>query len=407
MILRAKIVLPVSSAPIGNGAVAVEGDRIVGVGAAKDVAASHTGETRDLGSVVLLPGLINAHCHLDYTDMAGKIKSGGSFIDWLRQITELKNALTEADFLAAIDHGLDQLAKSGTTSVVNIEAYPQLVDRVNPHGLRIWWCPELIDFQTEVPPEKLFKSVVAFIANRDKTFGGIGVSPHAPYTVSSELYRLTARWAREQGAVLTTHVAESEEEDDMIRRGTGTMYDWFRRAGRDMSDCKRFGVVQLLSEYGVFDANCLAAHANCLTPADVTLLKHTQAHVVQCPNTHRYFRRGLPNIEELWQAGINVCLGTDSLASNNSLTGLSMFDEMMTLANMFPRLAPETFLRLATVCGAKALNREDQLGKIAPGAAADLIAVPFEGLINDPYEVPVFNEKPVSFSMVGGKMVVG
>ena len=397
MILRAKWVVPVATPPIENGAVAVEGDTVTAIGPSSDVTG---GDVRDLGEVVLAPGLINAHCHLDYTAFVNQVEWRGSFIEWILQLVALKQLKSEKQYLAGFKAGSEQLLKSGTTTVVNIESFPPLIDQiVTP--LRVVWCLELIDFKRTDTPEQLIADAVAVVdAHPGLRFG---LSPHAPYTASAELYRLAARYARGRHLLLTTHLAESEEEDDMFRRGTGHMYDYFSRAGRDMADCKHHGPVQMLQEMEGLTPECLVAHANCLTPVDVKLFAQTGAHIVHCPRTHRFFRRPTPLLESLVHAGVNVCLGTDSLASNDQL---SMFAEMQELARTFPRWSAEQIFALATVNAAKALNQPDKLGKIAPGATADLIAVPLDGPIVDPYEAVVFAEKPVCFSMIEGKVVL-
>jgi aminodeoxyfutalosine deaminase len=393
--LRAKLVVPMGQPPMEDGAVAVDGDKIVAVGPASEV----TGDVRDLGEVALAPGLINAHCHLDYTNMVHQVPAHSSFVDWLNELVALKQRYSESQYRAGITAGLDQLRKSGTTTVVNIESFPTLIDQVPATPLRVMWCLELIDLRKSA--EQLLQEALTLIeAHPGRQFG---LSPHAPYTASAELYRLAARYARGRHLLLTTHLAESEEEDDMFRRGTGHMYDTLRRAGRDMGDCKRLGPVQLLHEMEVLSPGCLVAHANCLTPADVKLFAQTGAHVVHCPQTHRFFRRPTPLLESLMHAGVNVCLGTDSLASNDRL---DMFAEMQELARTFPRWSAEEILQLATVNAAKALNQGDKLGKIAPGVAADLIAVPLSGPVVDPYEAVVFAELPVCFSMIAGKVVL-
>jgi cytosine/adenosine deaminase-related metal-dependent hydrolase len=391
--------------PIADGAVAVEGDRIVAVGTAPEICAAHTGETRDLGEVVLSPGLINAHCHLDYTRLRGETEWRGSFIEWLLQLVALKSVHSDKDYLTGIEWGSDQLAQSGTTTVISVASFPQLIDQARPpHVLRIWWCLELIDFKRSEPAKQIFEEARGIINAHADVFGGFGLSPHAPYTASADLYRLAASETRTRNIPFTTHVAESQEEDDMIRRGTGHMYDYFLRAGRDMKDCKRVSPVQMLQEYGALGRNCLAVHANCLTPLDVGLLKQTGTHVVHCPKSHRFFNRSMPLFSSFSKHGINVCLGTDSLASNDSL---DMLLEMQTLAHMFPDLSAEHILQMATTCAAKALNHEGKLGVIAPGAWADLIAVPSEGPAGDPYEAVVYAKAPVPFSMVGGKAIIG
>jgi cytosine/adenosine deaminase-related metal-dependent hydrolase len=398
MILRAKMVLPVSAPPIENGAVAIEGDTITAVGPSGEIAG---GETRDLGEVVLAPGLINAHCHLEYTRMRGELEWRGSFIEWILALVALKKIKTEKDYITGIERGIDELARSGTTTIVNITSFPDLIDTGIPVPLRVIWCLELIDFGRTQSAKAIAQTAMEFIAARPNMAESFGLSPHAPYTASGELYRLAADHARSRHMPLTTHVGESQEEDDMIRRGTGPMYDYFLRAGRGMRDCKRHSPVQLLAAYAVLGENCIAAHANCLSPIDIGLLAKTKASVVHCPKTHRFFRRDTPLIHSFWQQGVNVCLGTDSLASNDTL---NMFAEMQTFSRIFPDMSAQEILPMATTAGAKALNLGGKIGSINTGAWADLIAVPLDGNV-DPYEAVVYAEKPVTFSMVNGKII--
>jgi cytosine/adenosine deaminase-related metal-dependent hydrolase len=388
---------------IEDGAVAIEGDTIVGVGKSAEIRAAHSGEERDLGERVLAPGLINAHCHLDYTRLRGEVECHGSFTEWILQLVAAKQLHPDKEYIEGIERGLEWLTLSGTTTVVNIESFPALIDQVVPTKLRVWWCLELMDLNRADEAKAAATGALEFIAAHSVERGGFGFSPHAPYTVSAELYRLCAQYARGRNIPVTTHLAESEEEDDMIRRGTGHMYDYFLRAGRDMSDCKRAGPTQLMSEYGVLGPNCLAAHANCLTPLEVALLKQTGTHVVHCPKTHRFFNRGMPPLNTWKAEGINVCLGTDSMASNDNL---SMLEEMQTFGQMFPRMTAQELLEFATVNAAKALHQKGKLGSITAGAWADLIAVPLDGAGGDPYEAVVYADKTVSFSMVGGEVIV-
>jgi cytosine/adenosine deaminase-related metal-dependent hydrolase len=169
-----------------------------------------------------------------------------------------------------------------------------------------------------------------------------------------------------------------------------------------MSDCKRAGPTQLMAEFGVLGPNCLAVHANYLTTPDVILFKQTGTHLVHCPKSHRFFGRGTPQLNAWNQHHVNTCLGTDSMASNDTL---SMLEEMQMLGHVFPRMSAQELLTLATVNGARALNLGEKLGRIGVGAWADVIAAPLEGAGGDPYEAIVYADKRVSFSMVGGEVV--
>jgi cytosine/adenosine deaminase-related metal-dependent hydrolase len=403
MILRAKYVLPMDQPLIEDGAVAIEGDTIVAVGKTAEVRAAHTGDLRDLGERALAPGLINAHCHLDYTRLHDEVQWRGSFTEWLLQMVAAKQLHPENEYLEGIQLGLDMLLRSGTTTVVNIESFPNFIDKIPTPDLRVWWCLEIIDFNRPEGAREMAAQALEFVASHSVARGGFGLSPHAPYTATAELYRLCGQYSRGRNIPVTTHLAESSEEDDMLRRGTGPMYDYFSRAGRDMSDCKRQSPTQLLSECGVLGPNCLAVHANYLTPLDVLLLKQSGTHVVHCPKTHQFFGRGAPLLDTWKENRINTCLGTDSMASNDTL---SMLSEMQTLGHVFSRMSAEEILKLATVNGAKALNLHEQLGRIAVGAWADLIAAPMDGAGGDPYEAIVYADRQVSFSMVGGKVLL-
>ncbi len=379
MILRAKLVVAVGAPPIENGAVAVEGDTITAVGPAGEVAG---GDARDLGEVALAPGLINAHCHLDYTDMLGQVPWRGRFADWLMAITELKRQWTPDQFRASVRHGVRQAIETGTTTLLDIACFPELLPET---PLRILCFPELIDLGRPLPELPLRAD---------------GLAPHALYTASPELYRQCVA----SGRPLTTHLAEATEEEEMFRWGRGPLYERLKQLGRDMSDCRRTGPVELAHELGVLGPRCLAAHMNCLTAHELELVQNTGTNVVHCPRTHRFFQRARFPLEAYRQRGVNVCLGTDSLASNESL---DMRAEMQELARVFPPLSAQEILQMATVNAAKALHRADRLGKLAPGASADLIALPLDGPVADPYEAVVFAERPPVFSMIGGKVVLG
>ena len=377
MRLGAKWILPVGAPPIENGVIEVVGDTVVAVGRL-------SGVDRDLGEVVLLPGLINAHCHFDYTHFAGQVPFRDSFTDWIHDIVRLKAQQTTDNYRDGITAGIKLALQSGTTTVVNIECFPELAAEIPRTPLRIIWCSELIDLihRQEIPDTSE------------------GLSPHAPYTASAALYEQCVATRK----LLTTHVAESVEEDEMFRQGRGSLYDACEKLGRPMTDCGHGdSPLKLLHAYGALGSRCLAVHANCVTGDDVRLLAATGTSVVHCPKTHRFFQRATPPLPALRHAGVNVCLGTDSLASNNTL---DMFAEMRELASHFPDWQPAQILNLATINAARGINQSDRLGRIGVGTAADIIAVPLAGH-TDPYAAVVFAEKSVTFMMINGKVVFG
>ncbi len=173
--------------PIEDGVVVVDGAEIVSVGRFADLAG---GEVIDHGEVVLLPGLVNAHCHLDYSAMRGAILQRGSFSGWVRRINELKRTMTDDDYLASIAAGFAELRRWGTTTVLNVEAFPELMGRMSVPPLRTWWFYELLDLRNRIHTDEVVAGALSFFEERPAWQGGFGLSPHAPYSTSLELYRL-------------------------------------------------------------------------------------------------------------------------------------------------------------------------------------------------------------------------
>src|SRR5215469_12402611 len=161
---RAKTIVTMAGPPIDNGAVAIEDDQIVAVGPFEEVKA-RDGELRDLGEVVLLPGLINAHCHLDYTCLRGTIAPQRSFTDWIVQINDLRRQLSDKNYLQSIANGFAEARRWGTTAIANVESLPNILQQMAPPPLRTWWFAELIDVRSERPIEEMIDDSLA-------SFGG-------------------------------------------------------------------------------------------------------------------------------------------------------------------------------------------------------------------------------------------
>jgi len=405
MILRARALVTISKPPIEDGAVVVSGNTISAVGAYAEIRAEHRGEVVDLGERVLFPGLINAHCHLDYTMMRRAIQPPRTFTEWIRRINALKRYLGPDDYLRAITRGFAELQKWGTTTVANIESFPELLTVLPAAPIRTWWFLEMIDVRQQVTSDEIAAGTLAFFEKQPQTLGGFGLSPHAPYTASGPLYELVAEAAEKLGMPVMTHVAESREEWEMFRHARGELYDFMLRLGRWMHDCHHEHTpLRHLVNYTVFGSHWLLAHMNELDASDFLLLaslpRGQRPSIVHCPWSHRYFRHAPFPLAKLMEIGINVCLGTDSLASTDSL---SMFDEMRLLSKQNAWLHPADILAMATVHGAQALNLN--AGKIVPGALADLIAIRHEGSLRNIHAAIIANREPVGWMMLDGKIL--
>lgn len=404
MILRAQTVVSLNGPPLQDGAVAVDGGRIVAVGPFEEVAREFPGEVLDLGAQVLLPGLINAHCHLDYSTLRDSINPPKSFTHWITRINALKRQMTDDDYIQAIAEGFDELRTWGTTTVCNLEAFPELLPKLPPPPLRTWWFLELIDLRNRVATEALLEGVLAFFEGREGWLGGFGLNPHAPYTASPELFRLCNICGERTGMPLTTHIAESAEEEAMFARGGGVLFDFFKKLGRSMDDCGQSSSFSQAVRNGLIGPGWLLAHANELAEPDFALIAATPGdwHIVHCPQSHAYFKHRPFAWKRLEALGVNLCLGTDSLASNDKL---DLFAEMRTAQQAAPWLTSETLLKMVTTNPAKALRKAGELGELRPGAHADLIALPFACAVHEVYDAIIENRSPIQWMMLDGKIL--
>ena len=384
-LLRARLVLPVSTPPIPDGAVLISGRRVAAVGRWRDLSQHSPRPTLDLGDAILMPGLVDAHCHLDYTDMAGQLLPPKVFSDWLKVITATKAGWSYSDFARSWLHGAHMLVRTGTTTVADIEAVPQLLPEVwRATPLRVFSFLEMIIVKPDRQPSHVLQEALDRIKSLRASRCRAGLSPHAPYTTVPELLRLSARTARRRRWPLTTHVAESALEYEMFARGRGEMFDWLKRSGRDMSDCGLSSPVEHLERCG--------------------------AHVVHCPRSHSYFQHEPFPFRRLAKAGVNLCLGTDSLASvykaRRQTVELSVFEEMRAVAKAHPWLSAKRIVRLATLNGARALSLQGRVGELSANAFADLIALPFAGRPAEAHDAILHYSGDVSASMIDGRWAI-
>ena len=384
MIYRARHLVPMSSPPVEDGAVAVQGEFIAAAGPWADVRREFpTDEVTDLGEVALLPGFINAHCHLDYSGLRHAILPPKGFAEWVGRINALKRCMDADDYLAAIAKGFREQARWGTTTILNVESFPELMWKMPPPPLRTWWFYEMIDVRRVVPTEELVAGALLFFQQAARGhaptdwLGGTGLSPHAPYTASAELYRLARDCALANKMPWTTHLGESADEQGMFVRGRGPLYDFLAGIGRPMTDCGQGrSALWTLAAAGCLGPECIAVHLNEWEPDDFALVAPggplAGMTVVHCPLSHRYFGHRRFPLDRLRALPVNLCVGTDSQASDGSF---NLLDELRTLAATAPSLDPAELFALITLNPARALGLSGRLGSIQQGAWADLTAL--------------------------------
>jgi cytosine/adenosine deaminase-related metal-dependent hydrolase len=368
-------------------------------------------EVIDLGEVALLPGLINAHCHLDYTDMAGQLPPPRAFTDWIGSITAAKTGWSYSEYARSWLRGARQLLETGVTTVADIEAMPDLLPDVwQASPLRVYSFLEMTGILARRPPREVLAEAVEKIASLKHPRNRAMLSPHAAYSTLPELLQRTAATARRRRWRVSTHIAESQQEFEMFQHAQGKMHEWLGRNGRDNSDCGRGSPVAHFARNKLLGENVLAIHVNYLARGDATLLAKNRTHVVHCPSSHDYFKHAPFERQRLANAGVNLCLGTDSLATTRQ-TGkekpsLNLFTEMRLLAERDPTVTPAQILQMVTINGARALGLAGRVGQLTRDAAADWIAIPFAGKIPAVLEAVIENHGRIQAGMIAGQWTV-
>ena len=310
-----------------------------------------------------------------------------------------KAKLTAEDYVASINGGFAEAKGFGTTAIANLTAFPELVSQTEGQ-IRTWWFAELIDVRDPSRAKSIVEETVGNLESQDHW----GLAPHAPFTASVDLYRHCEEVARRENILLTTHLAESGEEMSMFRDAKGELYDFLKEIGRDMTDCgKTTPARKFVGRLGKTPLpGWLLVHLNEVAAHDFNLLSRMSAEssIVHCPRSHAYFCHAPFELRKLRELGFNICLGTDSLASNDDL---SLFAEMRAFHNEFPECRPNEILEMVTVNPARALRQQDALGKIAVGFVADMIAVPIERSTSI-FETILEFDQPVHRSIMAGRL---
>jgi cytosine/adenosine deaminase-related metal-dependent hydrolase len=376
-LLSAAWVVPVARAPIRHGRVAIDGDRIAWVGAAGEPG-EPPGEVRDLGAGVLLPGLVNAHCHLELSGLAGAIPAGVGFSAWVTALVAARAAAAPAALEAAATAAIDGLAGTGTVAIGDVSNalghLPALgrssVDAVVFYE-QIGWDPARADAIADAARDRLDALRPWLPANVE-----VRLAAHAPHSVSAPLFRRLVR--ADLGAL---HLAESPDESAFLRNGNGDWGAFLRsRVGEIAWNPPAVSPVAYVDGLGVLQPGLLAAHCVHVDADDRARLARSGTAVVVCPRSNRTIGVGLPPVAALRAAGVPLALGTDSLASAPSL---DLAEEMAALQRELPGLEPAFIVHMATAGGARALGRP-QLGTLDPGRRAALAFAPADASLRSP-----------------------
>jgi len=407
--LTARWILPVEGPPLERGIVTIRSTRILAVEPPGPRPADH-----DLGNVAILPGLVNAHTHLDLSALADtslerqrRAFAGAPglyeklpFTDWLRTVIAQRRNLRPDQVRRNIRANLKQCLAAGTTLLADISSQGLSWDILaKTNRIRAVVFAELLGLP-RTRAHQTWAAACEWVRNHP---GGKscrpGLSPHAPYSVRASVFGATARLSGMQQIPLAIHLAETREELELLEHHRGPF-------------------VPFLSELGVWDAQGLAKGIDevfrLARPAANVLFIHGNyldapagfspgATLVYCPRTHAAFGHEPHPFRRLLAEGVRIALGTDSLASNPDLDVLA---EARFLYRHYPDLPPATLLRMLTLSGAEALGWEKETGSLAPGKSADLVVLPLPlEMDSDPYEAIFASSLPIQATLFRGKWI--
>ena len=453
MILSSPWVVPISSASIEEGAVVVEADRIIDLGSKETICRRYPNHpVKHYPTAALMPGFVNVHAHLELSILRGYLE-GLSFWRWIRELTKTKyEVLTYDDILVSSLLGAIEAIQAGITTIADPMDLGGTLEAVLSTGLRGVLYQEVFSPRPEDADDALKKldttlqqrhlqidkfpassSLSRFMSlnsvARERPLAErkirvrLGVSPHAPYTVSAPLFSAVQRYAKKAGFPVCIHLGESSAERQFLEDGTGPIAESYCERGIPWVP-PRATPVQYLHSLGIIGELTLLVHCIQLKAGDFEILRTQKAAVAHCPKSNGKLGHGFMNLKEMQRKGIRLGLGTDSVASNNSM---DFFEEMrFALSNPSVRgphgntpigsdgdlsFTSMELLRMATLGGAEALGMSREIGSLSAGKQADIIAVDLTGFhvqpVFSPTDALVFScrASDVRMTMVGGEIL--
>lgn len=384
--LSARWVIPGNGPAIAHGAVLVDdAGHLAAVGPDDSVPHSPVAREHAFPDAVLLPGLVNTHTHLELTGFAGQAEDA-DFWEWIRHIIALKAQRTDEDFFRASEQGIRDAWAAGVTTVCDMGNSGQVIAALDALGASGIAHHEVFDLHQGAPDETMrrFSRELDRLAPHSSGRVRLGVSPHAPYTVSGPVYRETAALARAHGVPIGVHIAEPPDETALLRDFTGTFAEFLRSRGVERLSAEPISPVGWLDRHGVLSERTICAHAIHTDLADAELLHRHGAAVAHCPRSNRRHHHADAPVARYASMGIRIGLGTDSEVSVAPPDLLAEAREARRLTGWTAR---ETVHAL-TLGGAEALNLAGETGSLDTGKWADLTVIavpeaadPFEGVL--------------------------
>jgi len=391
-VYRASWVVPIDRPPIRNGAVHIKGGRIVAVGPADTI---HGKPIIDEGDAALMPGLINAHTHLELSWMRDRVPPAPKFTDWVKALFAIRgrpDGQLSAEQTVAVEHAIDEAQQCGTVAVGDISNSMMSAKAIQQSGLLGVVFHELLGFKER--DGALLNATQELRASSGGTHVAVSLAPHAPYSTSLELFKAIRTAVNENDLpIMSVHLGESAEEVEFLEKGTGPWRSMLQVIGawRDDWEVPGCDPVSYLDRHGIIDEKTLVVHGVQFSDRALARLAEIGATLVTCPRSNQWVGVGYPPIDRFYQSGVKVAVGTDSLAS---VEDLNVFSELKTMRWLAPNVPAAKILESATLTGARALGLDNELGSLTPGKRAAIIAVQLPARVGSVEEYLVSGIEP-------------
>ncbi len=394
--ISASRILPIDKPLVTNGVISCSGNTISSI-------TEGTSEHLHFDNAIILPGLVNTHCHLELGMLKGKTQEQTPFTQWADSLKQLLTPLTADDFSNAVTSGLTECLHTGTTTVIDV-GFSNATIRTSDARIRLLANKELIGMDP-LSAQTIFEAALSDLAQVTSTaLITSGLSAHAPFSCSPQLIEKIINYSSKKNSPFTMHLAESLEEQEHYSKIQGSMLDFLRTRWSSYSPPQPAkNSVNYCLDNNLIPDNALLVHCNTVTPEQLAVLSQKKCTISHCPRSRAFFGHPQFPLKEALAAKVPVALGTDSLASNYSL---NMWEELQHLYSEYGEsVSAEECIKMATVYGAQATGIPKLTGTLTKNALADFIVIEPTQFSDDPYADLITGTPKVLLSVVNGSIV--